>query len=146
MLEAPIGRADLRSSASFSLWAPDVVEARLSAIPVTSAAWACFLPRIVERSADAAAAREVVQLAAEARARGAIRQWSALVRRYPAAHTGPLRALHGPPWDPALTEALTREVRDAILWRALGSRSDDLGAALPDGAGIAGETDCATAR
>lgn len=146
VLEVPVARTDLRASSSFSLWAPDAIEASLRAMPVTSAAWACLLPSFIERSVDAAAAREVVQLAAEARARGAIRQWSALARRYPAMHTGPLRALQGPPWDPTLAEELTRDVRDAILWRALARGSDDVGATLSGGAELPGEPGCGAER
>lgn len=146
VLEVPVTRADLRAAPRFSLWAPDVISAALRDMPVTSAAWACLLPSFIERSVDAAAARHVVQLAAETRARGAIRQWSALAHRYPGMNAGPLRALHGPPWDPALVDALARDVRDAILWRALNRGADDVGAMLSGGTGLAGEPGCRAGR
>lgn len=146
VLEVSVGRSDIRTTTSFSLWAPDVIEGSLRAMPATSAAWACLLPTFIERSVDAAAAREVVQLAAEARARGAIRQWGTLARRYPAMNAGPLRALQGAPWDPAQAEELMRGVRDAILWRALARGSEDVSATLSGGSGFPGETGCGQGR
>lgn len=125
VLETPLRVGDLPSAPTLSLWAPDAIEWMMRSMPVTSAAWTCLLDPFIGRSGDVEATRMIVQLAAESRARGIVRRWSVLARRYPAAASPMLRGANEPPWDPAVAEDLTRQVRDAILWRALATRSSD---------------------
>jgi hypothetical protein len=146
VLEVPVSRVDVRPPSSAGLWAPDATNAMMRSMPVTSAAWACLLDSFAARSGDAPAARAVVQFAAEARARGVVRQWGTLARRYPAMRLWQLRALDGPPWDPRGVDDLTREVRDAILWRALSSPPDALGATLAGSAAAQLHAGCSPGR
>ena len=64
--------------------------------------------------------------AADARARGIVRRWSMLLDRYGSSGPWRWRALAGAPWDADVQNATQRELRDAILWRAL--RGDSGGA------------------
>jgi hypothetical protein len=143
VLETPLSPADIRVNSAHSLWAPAAIAALFRGMPAASAAWVCRLEGVVERSSDAAAARAVIQYAAEARARGLVRQWSVFARRFPVGASWRLRALDGAPWTPGVVSETTRELRDAILWRALAGRAQEgvaavLGATRPTREGCAG--------
>jgi hypothetical protein len=124
VLEAPTSPIDLRTNTVYSFSADQAVAALMRGASGESV-WACLLDAYVERSSDATGARLVMQLAAEARARGVVRRWRAFARRYTPWNAWPLRVLDGAPWDPSLAEALTRDVRDAILWRTVGGNLTD---------------------
>jgi hypothetical protein len=123
VLEVPLTPADIRSHSPHAFWAPEASGSLFRSAPAASGAWVCLLDRITERSSDAGAARAVLQYAAEARARGMVRQWSEFARRFPAWSSWRLRALEGPPWSPGVAADVERELRDVILWRALAGRS-----------------------
>jgi hypothetical protein len=81
----------------------------------------------------------VIQYAAEARSRGLVRQWSVFARRFPVGVSWRLRALEGAPWTPGIAGETARELRDAILWRALGGRAQEGLAAVLGSTRAAGE-------
>lgn len=125
VLEAPLSSADVRAQSPHAFWAPEATGSLFRGAPAASGAWTCLVGSFTDRSSDAGAARAVIQFAAEARARGMVRQWSAFARRFPAWSSWRLRALTGEPWAPAIADELSRELRDVILWRALAGRTRD---------------------
>jgi hypothetical protein len=115
VLEAPMGRFRLEATPSNRQWDPRAFDAGA----VQSASWSCLVESFAGKSSDAGTLRALVQYAAEARARGIVREWAAFARHRPYASPPRLRALTGAPWDPAIERNTLREVRDAILWAAL---------------------------
>jgi hypothetical protein len=119
VLEAPVASADTRRADPFAFDAAESSTWLLHNTAESSAGWSCLLDRYARASADPTATRAVVQFAAEARARGIVRRWTAIGARMGSSGTSRLRALDGAPWDPRIGEDLARDLRDAILWRAL---------------------------
>lgn len=147
VLETPLQTGDLPAPPSLSLWAPDAIGATMQSMPETSSAWTCLLDPFIGRSGDIEGTRAVVQLAAEARAGGIVRRWSELARRYPSMANPLLRGVGEPPWDPSMRDELTRQVRDAILWRALATRSSDaVTEALAASGSLRAQPGCADTR
>lgn len=123
VLEASLGRVNLESRPRFSMWSPETNGTGFGDGSL-SASWSCLMDTYTQRADDPSAVRAVMQYAAESRARGVVRQWAAFARRRPDLSPSRLRALTGPPWDPALSASTLREVRDAILWSALTPRAE----------------------
>jgi hypothetical protein len=118
VLEAPIGRLAVAAKPGFRAWDPDTYGQGLGGASEPSS-WACLVEAFAGRPDDDGALLAVVEHAAEARARGVMRQWAEFARRRPYASPPSLRALTGAPWDPAIADSTRREIRDAILWSAL---------------------------
>jgi hypothetical protein len=123
VLEAPLTSVELRQPSRNAFSSSEATSALLRSIPATSGAWACLLDAFSDGSADARGIRSAMEYAADARARGVLRHWRTLLRRYAPASASPLRALDGAPWDPAIGELMLRDVRDGILWRTVGTPS-----------------------
>lgn len=129
VLVAPVPRVDVRGTGLEGVNAFSRTSRMLQASPETGAGWSCLLDSPSLRGRDAAALREAMFLAADARARGLVRRWGEYSRSRSDA-SWLFRALGGAPWDPAIADSLVREVRDGVLWRA--ARVDVSGA----GAGL----------
>jgi hypothetical protein len=119
VLEAPVATTDVRQADPSSIYAGDATAALMRSVPAASSAWECLLDSYADRSADPAATKAAMLLAAEARARGVVRRWAMLLDRYGSSGPWRWRALAGAPWDATVQDATERELRDAILWRAL---------------------------
>jgi hypothetical protein len=115
VLEVPMGRFSLDATPSNQRWDPLAFDAGAA----QTASWSCLVESFAGKASDAGTLRALVQYAAEARARGIVRQWAAFAKHRPYASPPRLRALTGVPWDPAIERNTLREVRDAILWAAL---------------------------
>ena len=107
-----------------------------------SRAWSCLISAEDEVDGDLQLTRTVMQYAAEARARGAVQRWRAFATRFSPRGYSPLRGLEGPPWNPALANAMVRDVRDAILWRAVGGTAAASPGRSPFAPGRAGGSAC----
>ena len=118
VLEAPLGRVHLGDRAGFVPWEPETFDQGFGN-GSGDGSWTCRVEAFAGGSNDAGTIHAVMQYAAESRARGVVRQWVEFARLRPAASPPQLRALSGGPWDPAIAESTLREVRDAILWKAL---------------------------
>ena len=118
VLEAPLGRVSLGARAGFVPWEPETFDQGFGS-GSGDGSWTCRVEAFAGRSDDAGTIHSVMQYAAESRARGVVRQWVEFARLRPASSPPQLRALSGGPWDPAIAESTLREVRDAILWKAL---------------------------
>jgi hypothetical protein len=121
VLETPLSPVALRHPSLQSMSAFEATSALFRAVPEGSAARSCLLGSFAERAVDGRATRSMMILAAEARARGVVRRWKAFSRHYSAWASLPFHILDAAPYDPGLTEGIVRDVRDAILWRALGA-------------------------
>lgn len=130
VLETPVPSVEIGSS-RFTDQLSIGATLPFTAVPEVSGAWRCVLDGFSERGTDAASVRAVVQFAAEARARGVVRRWRSIAERRPDRSPAELRALTGPPWNPAIAERTQREVRDAILWGALVGSTPDLRSRRP---------------
>lgn len=115
VLETPMGRLSPEAAPSNQGWDPWSFDAGAA----RTASWSCLIESFAGKSSDAGTLRALLQYAAEARARGIVRQWAALATHRPYASSPRIRALTGAPWDPAIERNTMREVRDAILWAAL---------------------------
>lgn len=142
VLEVPLPASELRAPSTNAFWGPEAAQALMRTSPAASGAWACLVPTFTEHTADAPATRAAMQYAAEARARGIIRQWRVFSRRSPGVGTPRMRALAGGPWDPAITAHLERDLRDAILWRAMSGRVDGIAGPLTSSSALRAEAGC----
>jgi hypothetical protein len=120
VLETPISTVELRRPSRWALSTAEATSALMRSDSAASGAWSCLISADDGREGDAHLTRTVMLYAAEARARGAIQRWRTFAGRFASHDLSPLRVLEGPPWDPALADAMVRDVRDAILWRAVG--------------------------
>ena len=125
VLETPLSPIVLRRPSLSAMSSFEAAAALFRSVPQASAAWSCALDAFVRRSVDERASRAMVVLAAEARARGVVRRWKLFARHYSAWAVLPFHTFEAAPWDPAITEEAIRDVRDAILWRALGAAAPD---------------------
>lgn len=146
VLEVSLPASDLRPPSTNALWAPDAARALMRGSPSASGAWACLVSGITEHAADAAAARAAMQYAAEARARGIVRQWRAIARRSPGVGSVRMRALAGGPWEPSITADLERDLRDAILWRTMNGRPEGVAGPLTSSGALRAEAGCDLGR
>ena len=128
VLEAPLEPISLDPVASLGPWDPSAFERGPNSV-LSERAWTCLIESFAG-SDDAGTVRAVVQYAAESRARGVIRQWAEFANRRPYSSPSRLRALTGAPWDPSISNATLREIRDAILRSALANRRLDGAAGL----------------
>lgn len=119
ILETPLEVSELRRYDATSFSGIDAAESLLRTTPATSSAWACLLDGLSGHGADRGAARAVTQYAAESRARGILQHWAGMSERFGPRAPWRMRALEGAPWSPEIREQRMREIRDAILWRAL---------------------------
>jgi hypothetical protein len=138
VLEAPLGRMNLGPRTGFRPWEPETFDQGFG-IGSGNGSWACLVEAFAGQHEDAATIHSVMLQAAESRARGVMQQWREYARHRPHASPARLRALTGAPWDPGIAESTFREVRDAILWKALiaGGRTGEggFGALRLDGSG-----------
>jgi hypothetical protein len=118
VLEAPLSRVHLGARTGFQPWEPETFDQGFGN-ESTDGSWACLVEAFAGRSGDAGTIHAVMQYAAESRARGVVRQWAEFARHRPASSPPQLRALSGAPWDPSIAESTLRDVRNAILWKAL---------------------------
>ncbi len=147
VLEAPISAIDLHHPSTFGFSATDATMALFRSDAGSSGAWECLVDAYANRSTDERAARTMIGLAAEARARGVVRRWRSFARHYAPSGTGPLRVFDGPPWNPELTGQTLRDLRDAILWHALaGDRGGAASTAFPAPPGGAALDRCMAGR
>jgi hypothetical protein len=121
VLEAPLSPIALRRPSLNAMSSFDATAALFRSVPEASAAWTCALEAFAHRSIDERASRAMVLLAAESRARGVVRRWKLFARQYAAWASLPFHTFEAAPWNPSITEEAVRDVRDAILWRALGA-------------------------
>jgi hypothetical protein len=122
VLEAPLARVNLSTRLALSPWLGESEYfAQDFGVSPSNRSWACLVEVFTGENDEAGTIQEVMQHAADSRARGVIRQWSEFARNRPYASPPRLRALTGAPWDPAIVERTHRELRDAILWKALTS-------------------------
>jgi hypothetical protein len=117
VLAARLTLAELRALPPFAAWPESASVALLRSALPAPAVWGCLAAR---RGAgnDPALVRAVAQYAAQARARGFLREWRELVRRHGLQPVGALVPRDGPPWKPELGLQQERLLRDAILWKA----------------------------
>lgn len=120
VLEVPLDPSDFRRHPTDPFAGIESARLMLRTVPSTASAWACVLDKVTGRAMDQGAARAVTQFAAESRARGIVQRWAMLGERVGPEAPWRLRALQGSPWASTVREDLTREIRDAILWKALG--------------------------
>ncbi|MCC6316693.1 MAG: hypothetical protein IT361_03290 [Gemmatimonadaceae bacterium] len=119
-LLAPLPRVDLRSGTmGMSGWAAALQTLRAS--PDASGNWSCQLRTPALSRSDVAMLRTAMETAADARVRGLTQRWGDHAARTRSSWR--LRSLGGAPWRPEIADSLTRELRDALLWRA--ARPDD---------------------
>lgn len=118
VLEAPLGRVNLGPRKGFVPWEPETY-AQGFGNASGDGSWTCRVEAFARGSDNVGTIHAVMQYAAESRARGVVRQWVEFARLRPVSSPPQLRALSGGPWDPAIAEGTLREVRDAILWKAL---------------------------
>ena len=123
VLEAPLGRVPVGPKGGFKPWEPETFGEAVGT-PSANNAWTCLVEGFTGHREDVEPVKAVVQYAAEARARGVLRQWSEFAHRRSNVTPLPLRALNGGPWDPSIAESMFREIRDAILWSALTPRGE----------------------
>lgn len=142
VLEVPLPAMDLRPPRTDARWGPEAARALMRRSPAASGAWACLVPAFTEHATDGAAARAAMQYAAEARARGIVRQWRTIALRNPGVGSLRMRALAGGPWDPAITADLERDLRDAILWRAMSGRAEGIAGSLAASVALRAEAGC----
>jgi hypothetical protein len=142
VLETPISAVEVRSPSRYALSSAEATAALMKSDPSASRAWSCLINAEDEVDGDTHLTRTVMQYAAEARARGAVQRWRAFASRFSPRGLSPLRALEGPPWDPALADAMVRDVRDAILWRAVGGTAAASPARSPFAPGGVGGSGC----
>ncbi len=121
VLETPLDASEIRRYDASSFTGIDGAMSLLRTVPATSSGWACLLDAVSGRGGgtDRNALRAVMQFAAESRARGVVQRWSAMSVRFGPRAPWRMRALEGGPWSPDVSEQLNRQIRDAILWRAL---------------------------
>jgi hypothetical protein len=129
VLEVPVESGELRRHDAASFNGVEAARAVLRNVPATSAAWSCWLDVLSGHSANRQSTSAVAQYAAESRARGIVKRWAELSRRYGSSAPWRMRALEGGPWSPGTGVDVTREIRDAILWRALRDPVSDFPAA-----------------
>ena len=120
-LLAPLPRIDFRASPSLGVEAWATTTRALRASPQASAGWSCQLRIPALGRSDRDLLRRTMETAAQARVAGLMRRWSEYSQRTNAGWR--LRSLGGAPWRPEAADSLTRELRDALLWRA--ARVDD---------------------
>jgi hypothetical protein len=131
VLEVPLSPIALRRPSLNAMSSFEATAALFRAAPEASAAWRCLLDGFVQRSIDERAVRAMIVLAAQARARGVVRRWKTFARHYTPWGGVPFHTIEAAPWDPAITDATVDDVRDAILWRALGSATSGAQAGAP---------------
>ncbi|MBK8247791.1 MAG: hypothetical protein IPK85_10395 [Gemmatimonadetes bacterium] len=118
VLVAPLPRLETPATA-FHVFASSAQLLRRGTVDRDS--WACQLNAPSLRGGDAGSVRRALDVAATTRAAGVLDRWGEWSE---GAQASPrLRALGGPPWNAGARREATREMRDAILWRA--TRPDD---------------------
>ena len=142
VLETPMSTVELHSPSRYALSSAEATSALMKSDSRASRAWSCLISPEDEVDGDPHLTRTVMQYAAEARARGAVERWRSFASRFSPRGLSPLRALEGPPWDPALADAMVRDVRDAILWRAVGGTAAASPVRSPFAPGGAGGSGC----
>jgi hypothetical protein len=119
VLEAPLARVNLATRPALSPWLEPESFAQHVGISPSSRSWACLVEVFMGERDEDGTIQEVMRQAADSRARGVIHQLAEFARNRPSASPSRLRALNGAPWDPAIEASTHRELRDAILWKAL---------------------------
>ena len=122
VLEVPVRPTDLHPAGADPFAAGAALADMQRSAGDAAAAWGCLLDAFADQAIDAGAARAAARYAAEARARGIVREWSAFASRYPDVAPARMRALTGAPWRPGIARDQERQLRDVILWRAFGGR------------------------
>ena len=116
-LLSPMPRVELRTGApgsAFTAWSETV--RALRAAPEAASGWSCQLMVPTLGRSDRELLRRTMEVAAEARVSGLVRRWGEYSER--TSGSWRFRALGGAPWRPAIADSVTREMRDALLWRA----------------------------
>jgi hypothetical protein len=120
-LLAPLPRVDIRSGSSQGVDGWSTTMRALRSSPEASAGWSCQLRAPALSRTDREVLRGAMETAAGSRVRGLTQRWGDYAARSPAGWR--LRSLGGAPWRPEVADSVSRELRDALLWRA--ARVDD---------------------
>jgi hypothetical protein len=120
-LLAPLPRVDVRTTSSTGVSAWSTTMRALRTSHEASAGWSCQLSSPALSRTDREVLRRAMETAADARVRGLTKRWGDYAAKSPASWR--LRSLGGAPWNPAVGDSVTIELRNALLWRA--TRVDD---------------------